>query len=229
MSKKIELTEEQVLSCLKMYNDDLLGSTTISEKMGIHKTIIIRTLKENGVVFGPSGRRFIGGRAAAQTKYESKPEIKVKRSNFYKEWSKDNKEYLKDKHTKWREENREHVNKYAREYERMRCKTDPNYKLGRYTRTALWTCLKERNVAKYRSTFDILGYTIEELMTHLEKQFTEGMTWDNYGEWHVDHKIPMTSFNFETTDDPEFKECWCLDNLKPLWGPDNLTKGTKLL
>jgi hypothetical protein len=55
------------------------------------------------------------------------------------------------------------------------------------------------------------------------------MTWDNYGEWHVDHKIPMTSFNFETTDDREFKLCWCLDNLQPLWGPDNLSKGTKLL
>ena len=106
---------------------------------------------------------------------------------------------------------------------------DPKYKLGPRTRTAVYTCLKERNVAKYRSTFDLLGYTLEELMIHLEKQFTEGMTWDNYGEWHVDHKIPMTSFNFETVEDREFKLCWCLDNLQPLWGPDNLSKGTKLL
>jgi hypothetical protein len=66
-------------------------------------------------------------------------------------------------------------------------------------------------------------------MSHLEALFTEGMTWDNYGEWHVDHKIPMSSFQFETTDDREFKLCWCLDNLQPLWGPDNLSKGTQLL
>lgn len=229
MSKKIELTPEQTQECLRMYNNELLGSTTISERMGIHKTIIIRTLKENGVVLGPSGRRNIGGKAVAQKKYESKPEIKTKRSNFYKEWSKDNNEYLKLKHRKWREENREHVNKYAREYERMRCATDPKYKLGRNTRTAVWTCLKERDVAKYRSTFDLLGYTLEELMTHLEKQFTKGMTWNNYGEWHVDHKIPMNSFNFESTDDIGFKECWKLSNLQPLWGLDNLSKGSKLL
>lgn len=229
MSKKIELTQEQTLECLRLYKEELMGSPTISERMGIHKMIIIRTLKENGVEIGPSGRRNIGGKVVAQKKYESKPEIKIKRSDFYKDWSKDKKEYLKEKHTKWREENRQHVNKYSREYERMRCKTDPKYKLGRNTRTALWTCLNERNVAKYRSTFALLGYTIEELMSHLEKQFTEGMTWDNYGEWHVDHKIPMTSFNFESVDDPEFKECWALVNLQPLWELDNLSKGPRYL
>ena len=75
----------------------------------------------------------------------------------------------------------------------------------------------------------MLGYTIEELMNHLEKQFTEGMTWDNYGEWHVDHKKPMALFGFTSTDDTGFKECWSLDNLQPLWGKDNLSKGTRYL
>jgi predicted DNA-binding protein (UPF0251 family) len=65
MSKKIELTPEQTSECLRMYNDELLGSTTISERMGIHKTIIIRTLKENSVVLGPSGRRNTGGKSKA--------------------------------------------------------------------------------------------------------------------------------------------------------------------
>lgn len=227
MSKKIELTQEQTLECLRLYNEELMGSPSISERMGIHKTIVIRTLKENGVIFGPSGRRNIGGKSIANNKYYKNNKENI--SKWYKTWAKDNKEYLKDKHSKWRDENREHVNKYAREYERMRCATDPKYKLGRCTRTALWTCLKERNVAKYRSTFKLLGYSIEELMIHLEALFTVGMTWDNYGEWHVDHKIPMNSFQFESTDDIEFKECWKLSNLQPLWGPDNLTKGTKLL
>jgi hypothetical protein len=74
-----------------------------------------------------------------------------------------------------------------------------------------------------------LGYTIEELMSHLEKQFTEGMTWENYGEWHVDHIKPMSSFKFESVDDPEFKECWKLENLQPLWEEDNLSKGPRYL
>ena len=227
MSKKIELTKEQTLECLRLYNEELMGSPSISERMGIHKTIVIRTLKENGVEFGPSGRRNIGGKAVADKKYAEKNKEKL--SEYYKEWAKANKNDLKIKQTKWREENKEHVNKYKRDYERNRRREDPKYRLGVRTRTAVYTCLKEANVAKYRRTFDLLGYSIEELMIHLEALFTTGMTWDNYGEWHVDHKIPMNSFQFESTDDIGFKECWKLSNLQPLWGPDNLSKGTKLL
>jgi hypothetical protein len=229
MCKKVILTEEQVAECLRLYNDELLGSSTISKFMNIHKTIIIRTLKENGVIFGPSGRRNIGGRSVTQKKYESKPEIKTKRKTYNKTWSSNNHKELKKYHTEWREENREQLNEYCRNYERNRRREDPKYRLGARTRTALWTCLKERNVAKYRSTFDLLGYTLEELMNHLEKQFTEGMSWDNYGEWHVDHKLPMSIFQFETVEDREFKICWSLDNLQPLWGIENLMKGSKLL
>jgi len=87
MSKKIELTSEQITECLKLYNNDLLGSTTISEYMGIHKTIIIRTLKENGVVLGPSGRRNIGGKSAADKKYRNKNIDKL--NEYHKKWSKE--------------------------------------------------------------------------------------------------------------------------------------------
>ena len=55
------------------------------------------------------------------------------------------------------------------------------------------------------------------------------MTWDNYGEWHVDHKKPMTLFEFASTDDEGFKECWSLDNLQPLWEKDKLSKGVRYL
>jgi hypothetical protein len=229
MSRKIELTQEQLAECLKMYNEELLGSTTISEKMGIHKTIIIRTLKENGIELGPSGRRNIGGKSVAQKKYESKPDVKAKRSEYHKDWSTDNRETLRKYHGTWREDNKEHVNKYKRDYERKRRAEDPKYRLGIRTRTAVWQLLKERNINKTNKTFALLGYTIEELMNHLEKQFTEGMTWDNYGEWHVDHKKPMALFGFTSTDDTGFKECWSLDNLQPLWGKDNLSKGTRYL
>jgi len=227
MSKKIELTIEQIQECLRMYNDELLGSTTISERMGIHKTIIIRTLKENGVVLGPSGRRNIGGKSASDKRNYYKH--KEKKSRNYKKWSKENKEQLKTYSKKWRKENREHVNQYARDYERKRRAEDPKYRLGVRTRTAVWQLLKERNINKTNKTFALLGYTIEELMAHLEKQFTEGMNWDNYGEWHVDHKKPMTSFQFESTDDEQFKLCWCLDNLQPLWKSENLSKGSRYL
>jgi hypothetical protein len=225
--KKTEVSEEQIKEIIRLYNEELLGTPSIGLKMGFDKRVINRTLKENGVVLGPSGRRNIGGKPEAAKKYYKKNKENL--SNYHKEWSKDNRNNLRKYHGNWREDNKEHVNKYKRDYERKRRAEDPKYRLGVRTRTAVWQLLKERNVNKTNKTFELLGYSIEELMNHLESLFTEGMTWDNYGEWHVDHKIPMNSFQFESTDDPEFKLCWCLDNLQPLWGPDNLSKGTKLL
>lgn len=227
MSRKIELTPEQTLECLRLYNEELMGSTTISERMGFHKTIILRTLKENGVIIGPSGRRNIGGKSAANKRYYNNNKEDI--SEWYKEWAKENVIECKNYTQQWNKDNREHVNKYKRDYERKRRAEDPKYRLGIRTRTAVWQLLKERNINKTNKTFILLGYTIEELMNHLESLFTDGMTWDNYGEWHVDHKIPMNSFVFESVDDDGFKECWKLDNLQPLWGKDNLSKGTKLL
>ena len=227
MSKKIVFNKEDTKEIIRMYVDEKMGTPSIGESFKVHKAVINRTLKENGVIMDQSGRRNIGGKSAADKRYAAKNKEKL--AEYHKEWSNENRDKLKEYHSNWREENKEHINKYKRDYERNRRREDPKYRLGVRTRTAVYTCLKERDVAKYRSTFVLLGYSIEELMSHLEALFAEGMTWDNYGEWHVDHKIPMNSFNFETTDDREFKLCWCLDNLQPLWGPDNLTKGTKLL
>ncbi|MGB5217359.1 MAG: hypothetical protein WBN66_03575 [Smithella sp.] len=77
---------------------------------------------------------------------------------------------------------------------------------------------------------DIVGYTFIQLKKHLEKQFLPGMSWENYGRngWHIDHRIPISAFNFKTPDDHDFKECWKLKNLQPLWAHDNLTKQAKL-
>lgn len=226
MSKKIVFNVEDTKEIIRMYVEEKMGTPSIGEVFKVHKAVINRTLKENGVVMDQSGRRNTGGKSAADKRYAAKNKEKI--SEYHKEWSDKNRVKLREYHCKWRENNTDHKKKRII-YHYNKMNNDPKYKLGQRTRTAVYTCLKERSVAKYRSTFDLLGYSIEELMAHLEKQFTEGMTWDNYGEWHVDHKIPMNSFNFETTDDREFKLCWCLDNLQPLWGSDNLTKGTKLL
>jgi hypothetical protein len=75
----------------------------------------------------------------------------------------------------------------------------------------------------------LVGYTLEELIRHLSKQFTEGITWDNYGAyWHIDHKIPIAAFNFTTPKDYDFKACWSLKNLRPLEKTANLVKGDSL-
>jgi hypothetical protein len=77
-----------------------------------------------------------------------------------------------------------------------------------------------------------LGYSFEELMTHLEKQFSKGMSWHNYGygdgKWHIDHIRPLASFEYDTTDCEEFRAAWALTNLRPLWQSDNLKKGSRV-
>jgi hypothetical protein len=73
--------------------------------------------------------------------------------------------------------------------------------------------------------FSRVGYTVEQLQAHLEARFQEGMTWDNYGAWHIDHIKPVVLF--DQTNPVEFMKCWALSNLQPLWSRDNIRKGAK--
>ena len=227
--KKIELNKEELDNILKMYNDKLLGTHTISIKTGINKQVINRILKENGVTLGPSGRRFIGGREVAMKKYESKPETKDRKKRNYHVWYNENKDYRKVYLKEYREKNTEKIKKTKRDYERNRKASDPLYKLISNFRTAIYQVLKESNVEKNKHYFDILQYTPESLIKHLESQFENNMNWDNYGKWHVDHKLPITSFNIEEMGDEEFMRCWSLDNLQPMWGTDNIRKYNKVI
>jgi hypothetical protein len=226
MKKFIPATEE-LNKILKMYNEELLGSQTISEKTGISKPTILRILKDNGVVMGPSGRRFIGGKKIADKKWRdsNKEHLSLKHKN----WSEKNREYLTEYHKQWRTENVDKWRKTKRDYEKNRKDSDPLYKLIANFRTAIWTVLKESNVDKYGHYFDVLQYSPEELINHLEKQFKDDMTWDNYGIWHVDHKSPITSFDIQEMGDEEFMRCWSLDNLQPMWGEENIRKSNKIL
>jgi hypothetical protein len=87
----------------------------------------------------------------------------------------------------------------------------------------IWRSLKySKNGRRWEK---LVGYTADDLMARLESLFADGMIWDNYGEWHIDHIKPISSFNFESKHDPEFRECWGLQNLQPLWAKENISKG----
>lgn len=90
---------------------------------------------------------------------------------------------------------------------------------------AIWQCLRERK-AGWRWE-KLVGYTVIDLMSWLEKMFTPGMGWHNIGEWHIDHIIPKSSFVYQHPEDEEFKACWALTNLRPLWAIDNLKKSNR--
>jgi membrane-associated HD superfamily phosphohydrolase len=223
--KKIILDEHKIREIIRLYNEDMLGSPSISEKIGVHKTIIVRILKENGVVVGKSGRKFKGGKTVADKKWREKNKeyMSVKSKKWYEQNKEHRKEYLKE----YREKNIDKIRQIKRDYERNRKSRDPLYKLINNFRTAIYQVLKENNIQKNGHYFDILQYTPDELIFHLENQFKDGMTWDNYGEWHVDHIKAIASYNIQEIGDSEFMECWSLENLQPLWGEENIRKGSR--
>jgi hypothetical protein len=225
--KKIVLEKNIVDEIIRLYNEEMLGSPSISEKIGIHKTVIIRILKENGVDVGKSGRKFKGGKSESDKRYYVKN--REKRLKYFSEWQKENYEHRKKYMDEYREKNIDRIRIVKRTYEKTRKHTDPIYKLISNFRTAIYQVLKESNVEKNGHYFEILGYTPEELINHLEKQFKDGMTWDNYGDFHIDHIIPISSFNIQEIGDEEFMKCWSLSNLQPMWGEENIRKSNKVL
>ena len=223
--KKVIPTQDELNNILTMYNEKNLGSYFISQKTGISRPTILRILKDNGVNMKPSGRRNIGGKKIADKKWRDSN--KEYMSNKSKTWYEQNKEHRKEYLKEYREKNIDKIRQTKRDYERNRKSRDPLYKLISNFRTAIYTVLKESNVDKYGHYFDVLQYTPEELINHLEKQFKDDMTWDNYGIWHVDHKLPITSFDIQEMGDEEFMKCWSLGNLQPMWGIDNIKKSNK--
>jgi hypothetical protein len=110
-----------------------------------------------------------------------------------------------------------------------------NPKLKMNSRISLAINLSLHGNKYYRHWENLVNYTVEDLMEHLEKQFTDGMGWNNYGRsingekrWEIDHIIPKCAFAFTSPDDLGFKQCWALSNLQPLWAEDNNKKNGKI-
>jgi len=162
-------------------------------------------------------------------------------------WTKKNPEWVYNRHKKWREENpekvkemrgnwlnknpekrkeyRENYKSRKQEQRKERRDKDPIFNLTNRLRCRLWKYLKILNITKTNKTFDIVGCSPQFLKEHLETQFTDGMSWDNRSEWHIDHIIPLSSAK---TEDELYKLCH-YENLQPLWAEDNLKKSNKTL
>jgi hypothetical protein len=124
------------------------------------------------------------------------------------------KEYYKD--------NRERLLSRNIERQRERYAESAEYKAGTAARNMLKRVLRQGNKKKHGGSYEMLGYTRDELMQMLESKFTDGMTWDNYGRWHIDHIIPVSWFINNGTTDPATINA--LTNLQPLWAADNFAK-----
>jgi hypothetical protein len=116
-------------------------------------------------------------------------------------------------------------------YRKQQQATAIEVRLNDRMRNSIREALSRRGLSKKagRSWMSIAGYTTDELMAHLARQFTKRMSWQNMGKWHIDHIVPLASFRFDGPDDPNFKAAWALTNLRPLWRPKNLSKGAQRL
>lgn len=133
-----------------------------------------------------------------------------------------NREYLYEKKKEYEANNPERVKKWKRD-DMARRLSDPIKKLIHHQRTRVWQALKGKG--KSNRTLELIGCTATEFKAHLESKFQDGMTWDNYGEWHVDHIKPCSLFQLEL--DSEQRACFNYLNTQPLWATENLSKGAK--
>jgi polyribonucleotide nucleotidyltransferase len=143
---------------------------------------------------------------------ENKAKIKEKSKNYYY----DNIDVVKERISNYKKENKDKINEYNRNYMNKN-------KHVRVWRNLIYKTIEKLGTKKENHTIDELGYSALDLKNHIKSLFTDGMSWDNHGEWHVDHIKPISKFNEKTP----IKEVNALNNLQPLWGPDNLKKGSK--
>ena len=111
------------------------------------------------------------------------------------------------------------------EYFKNRRKEDPDFKCAQQCRGMLQRILRMTDMKKSSATVKLLGYSAGDFRCHIESQFVDGMSWDNHGEWHVDHIVPAIKMVRSGITDPSIINA--LDNLQPLWAVDNLAKGAK--
>jgi 5-methylcytosine-specific restriction endonuclease McrA len=169
---------------------------------------------------------------------ESQREYTKRNAEHHREMSKQYYKNNLEKVKEYRKANKDHLNKLGREStKRRRAKINeyrrsliltPRDKLNKNMRNGIWRSIN-REGKNGRSWKALVGYTIDELKQHLEKQFDGEMNWDNYGSyWHVDHIIPKSAFNYSAPDHLDFRRCWELKNLRPLIAIQNLRKGSKI-
>jgi hypothetical protein len=124
--------------------------------------------------------------------------------------------------------NKDRLRAARRKWENDRLKNDLHYAMAKGLRRRINIALK-RVGKKNKPTEELIGCTIEELIKHLESQFTDGMTWENYGlhGWHIDHRVPLSYFNLANPNCA--KMAFSYKNMQPLWGVDNIKKNNKRL
>lgn len=168
--------------------------------------------------------------------YQKDPE---KFRDYSRDWHKEHPDLSKEIQKRKREKNPDYYKKKRKEqywsdpdtakeqnknYARERARLDPVYRLKLRCRKRIWAAFKEGGYSKRSTSFDLIGCDINKLMRHIESQFKPDMSWDNYGQWHVDHIIPLASAKNED----DVQRLCHYTNLQPLWAEENIRKGARV-
>jgi hypothetical protein len=162
-------------------------------------------------------------------KKEVKEYCKIHREekiNYLKNYQKINKEKLNIKNREYQKNHKEYLYLKAKERRNNRLKIDINFKLTCSLRGRLYHAIKENQ--KSGSAVEDLGCSISDLKVYLESKFQEGMSWKNWNRtgWHIDHIIPLASFNLQNRE--EFLKANHYTNLQPMWAEENIKKSNKV-
>jgi len=155
-----------------------------------------------------------------------------------KRWRKNHPEKARESVKTWRANNREKFNVHRRatkndrdrqvanKRRKERWVIDPAFRFKWLLRNRLRKALT-RGVKKTETAVNLLGCPLPEAMQHIESKFVKGMSWGNYGSWHIDHIRPCASFDL--ADPAQQKICFHYTNLQPLWAAENIAKSDKIM
>jgi hypothetical protein len=136
-----------------------------------------------------------------------------------------NKQWYIDYQRKYRAENRDKVIKSAVQYKKRRRELDPTFRMIDNFRSRVTIFCRKVKMNKKQSSLSFIGCSVDDFKVYIESKFMVGMSWDNYGEWHIDHIIPISS----ALSEEDIKSLNHYSNLQPLWAFDNMSKGNRVL
>jgi hypothetical protein len=148
--------------------------------------------------------------------YKEDIEYRKKIRDAHKNYYEGNKNKFRELSKSWAEKNKDKRNDISKRHYHK-------FKTLMICRRLIKRTIKYLGTKKEATTIELLGYSPLQLKESIEKKFKSGMTWENYGEWHIDHIRPISSF--QLGDEPRFINT--LENLQPLWAKENLSKGKK--
>ena len=185
-------------------------------------------------------------------------EIMFNEKKYKKQWAKDNSKNIIKARRRWREKNKKYIKKYnsqyrknnikkirelqrqwrknnlslkenQNEYGKYRYKVDIKFNLNRKISTAIRLSLKGNKNGNHWE--NLVDYTLDDLIKRLKRTLPKGYTWKDYlkGKLHIDHIVPISVYNFDNSNQMNFKYCWALKNLRLLPAKENRIKNSKLI